>query len=296
MSTPPAISVVIPTYDRPRRLAACLEALARQEPPEGGFEVIVVDDGSPTPVASVAGPFRDRLDVDVVRQENAGPAAARNVGAARARGALIAFTDDDCQPDPGWLWAYAEAAAAHPGHLLIGRTFNALRTNPYAEASQLLLAYLYEYFGPDSGRTLLVASNNMVLPVDAFHALGGFDPRFGLAAGEDRDFAARWHEAGRAATSVPGAVVQHGHEMGLAGFWRQHSHYGRGAARYHALRVARGASRLRPEPLRFYTDLVAYPLRRSRRPEAWLHAALLGVAQVANVAGYAAARRAEADR
>lgn len=293
MSPSPAVSVIVPTYNRPERLGACLNALARLDAPEGGFEVVVVDDGSPVHAASVAAPFRDRLAVEVIRQENAGPAAARNRGAARARGALLAFTDDDCQPSTGWLRAYAEAARERPGHLLIGTTTNMLRSNPFAEASQLLIDYLYEYYGPESGRSLLVASNNMALPAEAYRAMGGFDERFGRAAAEDRDFSARWHEAGRPAARVPEAVVEHTHEMGFREYWRQHATYGRGAARYHRLRASRGAADVTPEPLRFYLDLVTYPLRSSRRPVAWLHAGLLGVAQVANVAGFALARRNE---
>ncbi|WP_420455804.1 glycosyltransferase family 2 protein [Rubrivirga sp.] len=292
----PTLSVIVPTYARPERLAACLDALARQEPPAGGLEVVVVDDGSPTPAASVAAPFEGRLDLTVLRQPNAGPAVARNTGAARARGALLAFTDDDCQPEPGWARALVEAAQRHPDHLLVGETVNALPQNPFATASQLLISYLYDYFGPESGRALFVASNNMALPAESFRAMGGFDATFGLAAGEDRDFAVRWHEAGRPAALVPGAVVQHAHEMGLLGFWRQHTHYGRGAAHYHDLRGERGVGDQGVEPLGFYAGLVAYPLRESVAPKAWLHAGLLGLAQVANALGYAAARRGRAPK
>ena len=287
----PAVSVVVPTYDRPARLARCLEALAAQRPPPGGFEVVVVDDGSPAP-ASGAG-VEGRLDLRVLRQANAGPAVARNAGAAATRGALLAFTDDDCFPEPGWLCALARAADADPAALLIGRTVNALPRNPFAEASQLLISYLYEYYGPESGRVILVASNNMALSAAAFREMGGFDETFGLAAGEDRDLSARWHEDGRPARFVADATVRHAHEMGAGGFWRQHLHYGRGAVHFHTLRAGRGIEQAGPEPLRFYTDLLAFPLRRSRRPRAWLHAGLLGVAQVANALGYALGARAE---
>ncbi|MEM1118139.1 MAG: glycosyltransferase [Bacteroidota bacterium] len=288
----PAVSVIVPTYGRPEALAACLAALACLDVPPGGFEVIVVDDGSPEPASGIAAPFHDRLDLSVVRQANAGPAVARNTGATRARGALLAFTDDDCRPAASWLTALTEAAAAHPGALLAGRTTNALPDNPYAEASQLLISYLYDYFGPSSGRVLLVASNNLAVPAEGFRALGGFDTTFDRAAGEDRDFSARWHEAGRPATFVPEAVIHHAHRMGLRGYWRQHAQYGRGAMRYHHRRQERGVEASGPEPLGFYVGLVAYPLRTSWRPRAWLHAGLLGVSQVANALGYAAARRA----
>ena len=280
----PAASVVVPTYGRPERLAACLEALAAQEPPPGGFEVVVVDDGSPVPAEAVARPFASRLALTVVRQGNAGPAAARNAGAAAAAGALLAFTDDDCAPAPGWLQALAEAARQNPGALLAGRTVNALPGNPYATASQLLIDYLYEYFAPESGRVPLVASNNLAVPAGAFAAMGGFDAGFPLAAGEDRDLCARWHEAGRPFATVPDAVVAHAHDLTAGGFVRQHLAYGRGAYRYHVRRPSGG---LRPEPLAFYTGLVSFPLGQARGVRPLALAGLLAVSQIANVAGYA---------
>lgn len=285
----PAVSIVVPTYARPERLAACLEALAALDPPAGGVEVIVVDDGSPVPAEAVAGPFRGCLDLTVLRQVNAGPAAARNAGAAVARGDFLAFTDDDCAPDSNWATALVAGAARHPGALLGGRTVNALAGNPYAEASGLLLDFLGAYFAPGTGRVPLVPSNNLAVPAATFRALGGFDESFALAAGEDRDLCARWHEAGYTTALVPGAVVYHAHQMSLAGFVRQHLAYGRGAFDYHRRRPAR---RLRPEPLAFYTGLIGYPLRRARVPRSVGLATLMTLSQVANAVGYALAVRA----
>ncbi|WP_412069232.1 glycosyltransferase [Rubrivirga sp. IMCC43871] len=285
----PSVSIIVPTYDRPARLAACLAALARQEPPGGGLEVIVVDDGSPSPAAVVAAPFERQLNLRLLRQPNAGPAAARNAGAAWAAGALLVFTDDDCQPEPGWARTLADAHALAPDHLLGGRTLNALPDNAFSSASQLLIDYLYEYFGPESGRVPLVASNNLALPADAFRALGGFDETFPLAAGEDRDLCARWHEAGRPFGHVPDAVVLHAHALGLRSFWRQHVGYGRGARYYHHLRPDSAGPD--PEPLAFYTDLVRYPLRHAAGARAWRLVALMAVSQVANALGYATTTR-----
>lgn len=81
----PDISVIIPTYNRPRQLAQCLEALSATR--GGNFEVIVVDDGSPEPAEAVTHTFADRLDIICLRQKNAGPASARNAGRADGAGA-----------------------------------------------------------------------------------------------------------------------------------------------------------------------------------------------------------------
>ena len=104
----PAISIVIATYGRPRQLAACLEAVSGLDYPRDRFEVIVVDDGGPEPVAPVAEPHRDRLRIRVERTERGGPGAARNAGARLADGELLAFIDDDCLPAPGWLRGLAK--------------------------------------------------------------------------------------------------------------------------------------------------------------------------------------------
>jgi len=104
---PPFFSIVVPTCDRPRQLAACLQSLARLDYPRDRFEVIVVDDGTTTAAPALVVEMKAGPDVRLVRQPHAGPAAARNLGASHARGSLLAFTDDDCAPAPDWLWALA---------------------------------------------------------------------------------------------------------------------------------------------------------------------------------------------
>ena len=125
-ATVPRFSVVIPTYRRNDALARCLNRLMadRQDFPFARYEVIVADDGPDGDNARllventypwarwVPGPRR-------------GPAANRNRGAAEASGEFLAFTDDDCLPQPGWLAAFA-AKLDGPGgdklRVLEGRT------------------------------------------------------------------------------------------------------------------------------------------------------------------------------
>lgn len=287
--TLPSVSVIVPTYNRPGPLHAALTALVALDYPHDQLEIIVVDDGSSTPLDAVVAPFLDQAPIRLVRQANAGPAAARNAGAELARGTLLAFTDDDCRPASGWVRELADAHRRHPDCLLGGQTLNALPQNTFSTASQLLIDYLYEYFAPESDRAPLIASNNLAMAAEGFRALGGFDEAFPLAAGEDRDFCARWHEAGRPFAHVPAAIVYHAHALTLKSFWRQHANYGRGARHYHHRRpTPRG---LDPEPLSFYTNLVRYPLRRARGARAWSLVGLMAMSQVANALGYVTAPR-----
>lgn len=274
-------SIIIPSYNRPVRLAACLEALGRLEYPTERFEVIVVDDGSAPPLSASAAPF----NLTVMRQENSGPAAARNAGAARARGTFLGFTDDDCAPAPDWLSKLVPALRSESACMVGGRTVNALTTNPYAEASQNLVSYLYRYFDAHPSRERFFTSNNLAVPASEFWSIGGFDTSFRQAAGEDRWLGVEWRRRSWPMRYLPDAVVMHSHDLNLRSFWRQHVTYGRAALRFRRLRARSGLRRLPPEPGTFYFGLLRYPWTvRNARP--FRRSGLLVLSQVANTLGY----------
>ena len=299
-------SVVVPTYDRPDRLARCLAALAALDYPRDRYEVVVVDDGSRQPLDDVvAGAIESEADlaVDLVRQANAGPAAARNRGAARARGRYLAFTDDDCTPTPGWLTGLDAALSDDPQALVGGRVDNALVGNPCSTASQILVTYLYERQaavrahgngagGNGAARPSAAepegffASNNIAVPAEGFARLGGFDESFPLAAAEDRDLCARWVETGGTLRYQPDAVVDHHHALDLAGFCRQHANYGRGAWQYNQGRTARTGASLRVAPVSFYAGMLRRPFADMPARRALPVAGLLAVSQVATATGF----------
>ena len=116
-------SVIIPTYSRLRALRQCLAALRAQDFPAAGYEVIVVDDASPSPVSPLAPELETGLTLTLLHTpHNQGPAAARNLGAQHARGHWLAFTDDDCIPAPDWLSSLRRTLDSHPGCAVGGRS------------------------------------------------------------------------------------------------------------------------------------------------------------------------------
>jgi glycosyltransferase involved in cell wall biosynthesis len=106
MSEERLVSVVVPTYERPERLARLLDGLRRQTLAADAFEVIVVDDGSGLATSELLARegLRGGLRLRTPRHEhNQGPSAGRNTGWRIAEAPLVAFTDDDCVPTPAWL-------------------------------------------------------------------------------------------------------------------------------------------------------------------------------------------------
>jgi GT2 family glycosyltransferase len=289
-------SIVIPTYNRPDRLVKCLTAIAQLEYPRDRFEVVVVDDGSHPPIQPTAAPFQESLNLTLIQQANAGPATARNVGAAQAQGKYLVFTDDDCAPLPDWLQVLEAHFTNNPDSIVGGRALNALPHNLYSTASQLLIDYLYDYYNAQFDQAQFFASNNFALPTHLFHSIGRFDTTFPLAAGEDRELCDRLLHHGHTMSYVPAAQIHHAHELTLKKFWRQHFNYGRGAYHFHQLRAQRSADKIRVEPWSFYYNLLTYPFSQPTPQPRLLISWLFLLSQVANVAGFFWERRQQSDR
>ncbi len=289
LTTPvtPTISVVIPTYRRPEALARCLDALAVQTFSEREFEVIVVDDGSGAPPHAVVERMASRLTITLLTREHGGPGAARNTGVAAARGARIAFVDDDCLPEPDWLTELVRVSALHDHALVAGRVENALIGNPFAEASQLLTSWLVQWYShPDRYARLTFTTNNMLFAREQFESLGGFDTTSLADTAEDRDLCDRWRVRGWPLVRARDAVVKHAHRMSLDGFVAQHHNYGRGAVYFHKAAGRVPSEARKPETPRFYFGLLRFPFSQHGPLRAIGYALLLLLAQVVYVWGY----------
>jgi GT2 family glycosyltransferase len=279
----PLCSIIIPTHGRPEQLLECLDSLSELDYPRSRVEVVVVDDGNEPPLAGIADRYEGRLNLLVLRQERSGPAAARNVGAAHANGDILAFTDDDCRPEPGWLCEMAGHLHTHPDHMAGGSTTNGLPGNAYSSASQTIIDAVYAYYNANPRDARFFASNNIAMSAGRFEAIGGFDTRFRTS--EDRDLCDRWLRTGGSMAYLPGARVRHFHHLTFRGFVRQHFHYGRGARRFLEARLDRGDTDFNHPP-NFYRMLLAVPLAERRVWRSFRSALLLMVSQGASLVGF----------
>lgn len=285
MPAPPVFSIIIPTYNRPERLWECLEALTRLAYPSNSFEVIVVDDGSPQSLEKVIDPFSAQLNIRLFRQENAGPATARNNGARHARGAYLAFIDDDCQPAPGWLNQMAQQLKRTPDRLLGGKTINCLKHNRFSAASQFIVDIVYQHFNPNPDEARFFASNNMVVPTKIFNEIGRFSN--GWRTSEDRELCDRWLWSGYKMCFVEGAVISHSHDLTFFSYCKQHFSYGKGAFHFHRIRNNRQSGTFAQE-MKFHTNLKNWllaPFTKKEKSSVTLFFLLI-VWQVANLMGF----------
>ena len=199
----PAVSVVIPTHGRAARLERQLAALRGQTLPREQWELVVVDDGSPdaTPDVLRDEERRGELPLRVIRHGRPhGPAIARNAGWRATSAPLVAFTDDDCEAQPGWLESLLAAYAGDDGRLIQGRTSPISRELPLGP-----FAYSIEVDEVSAeSQTCNIAYPRVVL-----ERLGGFDETFAGPQGEDVDLGWRARAGGVTPVFAPRAHVQH---------------------------------------------------------------------------------------
>ncbi len=218
MTTP--ISVVIPTYDRPKQLERLLASLSGV-PTE--LEVIVVDDGTPGDVYSgVASSFPDaRWD----RGARTGPAGARNRGWRAAQHELIVFVDDDCVVDPT---TFARLADELTDADAVGATIEPLQPG-HLVADYMHAEHLVSHKVED-GHVRWLVTACLAIRRPALVALDGFDE--GLPhGGEDADLSLRLRSGGFRLAVSSEVVVRHDHRARLRDLVRTYYRHGTGQRR-----------------------------------------------------------------
>ncbi len=218
------VSVIIATRDRAVLLGETLDALRTQEYPAADLEIIVVDNASidhtseVVQAASRGGPVR----ILYLRETRPGKSHALNTALEHARGNLLAFTDDDVLPAPGWIAAFVRAFAGTGADYAAGRILPLWEAAPPAWMSPSLYGVLAI---PDGGTIRLPLGkgiNEHIMPIGANMAvrravidrIGGWNPSLGklqgtLRTGEDHEFALRMVGAGFKGVYEPEAWVRH---------------------------------------------------------------------------------------
>lgn len=171
----PLFSVIIPTFNRVDLLKPTLESVWRQTFTD--YEVIVVDDGSTDEtVRWVSG---GASKVDLIRQENSGPGAARNKGAERARGDYLAFLDSDDLWFPWTLETVAEMVEKHDRPALISAKLVAFKDPAELESvshARTMAEVFSDYFA-SSDRDYFVGAGMTFVRRDKFLEVEGFSSR-----------------------------------------------------------------------------------------------------------------------
>lgn len=209
---PPSVTVVVPTYNRPERLRESIQALMSQT--FSDYTIIVVDDGSDDPEQEgVLSLIESEYDcVNVIRQENSGPSAARNTGWRAAKSDIILFTDDDCLPPESWISDLATAfendiAAVGGPFVPAERHYNRSLSAKYhrwqAEETYRPIEQARTQRNPlPHGITANIGYRRTVLS-----EVDGFDESFPIAGGEDADLIKRVAERDYSFKYVPTPVL-----------------------------------------------------------------------------------------
>jgi glycosyltransferase involved in cell wall biosynthesis len=114
------LTVLLATLNRAAILRQVLDNFCKLEWPEGGWKLVIVDNGSTDGTESVIREYQDRLPVTYVRENTPGKNAALNTGLKYIEGDIVIFTDDDISPPPGWLKVYRKVLDEQPGFTIFG--------------------------------------------------------------------------------------------------------------------------------------------------------------------------------
>ena len=220
----PKVSIIVPAHGRAEATRRCVQSLLALDYPAERREIVVVDDASTPPLAAAL----EDLPVMLLRQErNIGQSAARNLAASLATGTVLAFTDNDCAVEPGWLRSLVPYLGDPKIAIVGGRVlatpaqgaiaaFEAVRSplDMGASATEVTPAAAVAY----------LPTCNLLVKRDALLAHEGFDPS--LRVGEDVDFIWRVLRGGAGAWYAPAGRIAHDHRVRWLDWLRRRVDYG----------------------------------------------------------------------
>ena len=222
----PLVSYVIPSYQGERLLPACLDSVFSQRT-DLPYEVIVVDDCSSDGSAELVSSSYAEVRL-IVNQHNRGCAASKNIGAAEAQGAYIAFLDNDIELDPGWLEAMmnrfeneGERLGACASHILING-YSSLLNSTGGLINLLGYAWDRGIFGQDTDsyrhniHVMWACAAATIVRTDIFKEIGGFDSVYEYLF-DDVDLGWRMNILDYGVAYEPKAVAHH-HQATVQGW------------------------------------------------------------------------------
>ncbi|MSR75871.1 MAG: glycosyltransferase [Planctomycetes bacterium] len=215
----PFLSVIVPTYERATVVNNLLNSLVSQDLSPSAFEVIVVDDGSATPLSLAANRYPFKLEV--LHQPNAGPAAARNLALTRAKAPWILIFNDDAVPAPDVLRRHLTRQLQSDQDIAVLGRFDFLPeklAHPFTQLMQRTnLMFEYTLMKPNAlNDWRFFYTCNMSIPRRCLDAVGGFDANFPHAICEDTELG--WRLQKQCDLRVffdPLIVAHHDHDMDI---------------------------------------------------------------------------------
>ena len=249
----PRVSIIVCSYNGAKTLGDCLRSLDALNYPN--YEIVLVDDGSKDNTQEVVREFeKQRLEGDALSspkyslgkkdqgddgalpssnalpdfknivQKNMGLSFARNEGARRSTGEIVAYTDSDCMADPDWLYYmvstllsgdYAGVGGPNISPPAVDWIQAAVAASPGGPSHVLLSDVVAEH----------IPGCNMAFHRWAFEMVGGFDTEY-RKAGDDVDFCWRLQTNGQVIAFSPSAIVWHYRRFTLTAFRKQQEGYG----------------------------------------------------------------------
>lgn len=166
---PVCVSVIIPALNEEEMIGKCLESLAESCYPLDRFEVILVDNGSTDHTLEIARSFSTRLRLTIHQRPGVNISALRNLGAAAAKGEVLAFLDADCSVPSNWIENAASNLASDSAGV-IGGNITIPEDSGWVARTWFQVAY-----APKDGEVAYVPSGNMLMKSSTFMQIGGFN-------------------------------------------------------------------------------------------------------------------------
>lgn len=220
---PLLVSVIVPAYNAAQTIGVCVEALHRQTVASDQYEILVVDDASTDDTAAVA----EAAGACVIRlPHNQGRSQARNIGAQAARGAILLFTDADCEPTPTWMAHMLAPFQRDPTVMGVKGAYWTRQKAVVARFTQLELEDKYDHMARQTS-IAFIDTYSAAYRREPFHAHHGFDASLSYSMVEDQDLSFRLAAAGHHMVFAPEARVYHRHTPTLGQYYHRKRMIGR---------------------------------------------------------------------